>query len=190
LLAETEPERDSTRLLLARLLRGCAAGDREAFAELYRQTAPQLFGVALRILRQKERAEDVLQESFVAIWQRAADYDAAKGAPMTWLMTILRNRAIDALRRGASHPDQSAEPESVLLEIPAGAADSADRGMALRALQDCLAELERPQRHAMLMVYAYGLTQEELAARMATPLGTVKSWIRRSLMRLKKCLDG
>ena len=185
-----EPEPDAGRQQLTRVLRGTAIGDRTAFAELYRLTAPQLFGVALRILRQKERAEDVLQESFVAIWQRAADYNAAKGAPMTWLVTILRNRAIDALRRSGRHPDHSAEPESVLLDIPAGAADSSDRATALRALQDCLAELEAPQRRAMLMVYAYGFTQEELAARMATPLGTVKSWIRRSLMRLKKCLDG
>jgi RNA polymerase sigma-70 factor (ECF subfamily) len=175
---------------LVDLLRRVTAGDRAAFAELYDRTSPQLFGVALRILRQKEWAEDVLQESFVAIWQRAGDYDPAKGAAMTWLMTILRHRAIDALRRGARQPERLAEPEEALLALVAGPADSADRGSELRALQNCLAELGTPQRDAMLMVYAYGLTQEELAARIATPLGTVKSWIRRSLERLKKCLDG
>ncbi len=175
---------------LVDLLRRVAAGDRAAFAELYDRTSPQLFGVALRILRQRERAEDVLQECFVAIWQRAGDYDPAKGAAMTWLFTILRHRAIDAVRRGARQPERLAEPEEALLALVAGPADSADRGSELRALQNCLGELGAPQRNAMLMVYACGLTQEELAARIATPLGTVKSWIRRSLERLKKCLDG
>ena len=142
------------------------------------------------MLRQRDRAEDVLQESFVTIWQRAGDYDPAKGTPMTWLITILRHRAIDALRRSARQPERLAEPEEALLALVAGPADSADRGSDLRALQNCLGELGPEQRRAMLMVYAYGLTQEELAARLATPLGTVKSWIRRSLERLKKCLDG
>jgi RNA polymerase sigma-70 factor, ECF subfamily len=188
------PDRDTTgqdaAAHLIHLLRRVAAGDRAAFAELYDRTAPQLFGIALRILRQRERAEDALQDCFVAIWQKAGDYDPAKGAAMTWLMTVLRHRAIDALRRGAYQPERLAEPEEALLSLAAGPGDSADRGSDLRALQDCLGELGAPQRNALLMVYAYGLTQEELAARIATPLGTVKSWIRRSLERLKKCLDG
>jgi len=182
-------ERASTDRLIG-LLRAVGTGDRAAFAALYAQTAAQLFGVALRMLRQRDRAEDVLQESFVTIWQRAGDYDPAKGAPLTWLITILRHRAIDALRRSARQPERLAEPEEALLALVAGPADSADRGSDLRALQNCLGELGPEQRRAMLLVYAYGLTQEELAARLATPLGTVKSWIRRSLERLKKCLDG
>jgi RNA polymerase sigma-70 factor (ECF subfamily) len=175
---------------LVELLQRVAAGDRAAFAALYDRTSPQLFGVALRILRQKERAEDVLQECFVAVWQRAGDYDPAKGAAMTWLTTILRHRAIDVVRRGTRRPERLAEPEEALLALAAGPADDADRGSELRALQDCLGELGAAQRNAILMIYAYGLTQEELAAQTATPLGTVKSWIRRSLERLKKCLDG
>jgi RNA polymerase sigma-70 factor (ECF subfamily) len=180
----TEPRR------LEILLRNVAAGDRAAFAELYTLTASQLFGIALRMLRQRDRAEDVLQESFVAIWQRARDYDVSKGTAMTWLITILRHRAIDALRRGARQPERLAEDDAALLALVAGPADSADRGSELRALQNCLGELGVEPRRAMLMVYAYGLTQEEFAARSGTPLGTVKSWIRRSLERLKKCLDG
>jgi RNA polymerase sigma-70 factor (ECF subfamily) len=109
---------------------------------------------------------------------------------MTWLITILRHRAIDALRRGARQPERLAEDDAALLALVAGPADSADRGSELRALQNCLGELGVESRRAMLMVYAYGLTQEEFAARSGTPLGTVKSWIRRSLERLKKCLDG
>jgi RNA polymerase sigma-70 factor (ECF subfamily) len=188
---KAEPKsRVADSLRLETLLRGTAAGDRAAFAELYALAAPQLFGIALRILRQRDRAEDVLQESFVAIWQRARDYDPQKGGPMTWLITVLRRRAIDALRRGARQPERLAEPEASLLALVAGPADSAERGSELRALQNCLGELAAEPRRAMLMVYAYGLTQEEFAARTATPLGTVKSWIRRSLERLKKCLDG
>jgi RNA polymerase sigma-70 factor (ECF subfamily) len=179
---------DASRL--ETLLRETAAGNRAAFAALYALTAAQLFGVALRMLHQRDRAEDVLQESFVAIWQRASDYDPAKGAPMTWLITILRHRAIDALRRGARQPERLAEDEAALLALVARPADSADRGSELRALQNCLGELGAEPRRAVLMVYAYGLTQEEFATRTATPLGTVKSWIRRSLERLKKCLDG
>jgi RNA polymerase sigma-70 factor (ECF subfamily) len=175
---------------LADLIRATAAGDRAAFAELYRLTSPQLFGVALRILRQRDRAEDVLQESFVAVWRRAGDYDSGKGSAMTWLATILRHRAIDAIRRSAHQPERVAEPEEALLALAAGPADAADRGSQLWALQNCLAELGEQQRRAILMIYAYGLTQEELAARIATPLGTVKSWVRRSLERLKRCLDG
>jgi RNA polymerase sigma-70 factor (ECF subfamily) len=109
---------------------------------------------------------------------------------MTWLITILRRRAIDAVRRGGRQPERVAEPEEALARLAAGPADDADRGAALRALQRCLGLLGAPQREAILMIYAYGLTQEEFAARSKAPLGTVKSWVRRSLERLKTCLDG
>jgi RNA polymerase sigma-70 factor, ECF subfamily len=114
---------DASRL--ETLLRATAAGDRAAFAELYASTAPQLFAIALRILRQRDRAEDVLQESFVAIWQRARDFDAEKGGPMTWLITVLRNRAIDALRRGARQPERLAEGEDALMALAPPTAPSA-----------------------------------------------------------------
>jgi len=181
---------DPAAALLAELLLATGRGDREAFAELYRQCSPQLFGIALRIVRERARAEDVLQESFVAVWRRARDFDPRKGAAMTWLVTILRHRAIDALRRGVRQPERTAEGEAALLQLAAGPADATDRSAALAALQRCLGELADEPRHAMLMIYAYGFTQEELAARMKTPLGTVKSWVRRSLERLKRCLDG
>ncbi len=181
---------DPVAARLTELLLATGRGDREAFAELYRQCSPQLFGVALRIVRERARAEDVLQESFVAVWRRARDFDPRKGAAMTWLVTILRHRAIDALRRGVRQPERSAEGEATLLQLATGPADAADRSAMLAALQHCLGELGEEPRHAMLMIYAYGFTQEELSARMKTPLGTVKSWVRRSLERLKRCLDG
>lgn len=172
------------------LLRKIAAGDRAAFAELYRLTAPKLFGVALRIALRRDLAEEVLQESFIAVWDHAADYDPVKGSVMTWLVTIVRHRAIDQRRRRGNLADAKSEPDDILLTLAAGEIDRADRGAELAALQRCMNELEAEPRRAILLAYAYGYTHEELSARMQTPIGTIKSWIRRSLERLKRCLDG
>jgi len=172
------------------LLREVADGDRSAFAELYRRTAPKLFGVALRIALRRDLAEEVLQESFIAVWDHAADYDPVKGSVMTWLVTIVRHRAIDQRRRRGNLADAKSEPEDLLLSLPAGEIDRADRGAELSDLRRCLDQLEAEPKRAVLLAYAYGYTHEELSARMKTPIGTIKSWIRRSLERLKRCLDG
>jgi RNA polymerase sigma-70 factor, ECF subfamily len=170
------------------LMRRVARRDRTAFALLYRRTAPQLFGIAMRILRQQTDAEDVLQECFVAVWNRAATYDPQKSGVMTWLASILRHRAIDRRRRRAHIEDRLGSEED-LLALSAGVADDADRGAALAELRDCLEELEPAPRQAVLLAYAYGYTHEELAERLKAPMGTIKSWIRRSLERLKRCLE-
>lgn len=172
------------------LVRHVARRDHRAFAALYDLTSAKLFGVALRITRQRELAEDVLQESFAAVWERASDYDPVRGSVMSWLVTIVRHRAIDQLRRRAHRAEDSGAGDEALLALAAGAADSADRGAGLAALQRCLGQLEAQPRQAVLLAYAFGLTHEELARRLATPIGTVKSWIRRGLERLKRCLDG
>lgn len=174
---------------LHELMTRIARRDRAAFAELYRRTSAQLFGIALRILRQREEAEDVLQESFVAVWNQAGSFDPDKGSVMTWLVTILRHRAIDRRRRRAHLEDRTGSEED-LLALSAGAGDEADRSAGLAALEKCLGTLDDMPRRAILLAYAYGYTHEELAARLATPIGTVKSWVRRSLERLKRCLDG
>jgi len=174
---------------LQALMRGVVRRDRAAFATLYDRTAPQLFGIALRILRQREEAEDVLQEAFVAVWDRAASFDRARGSVMTWLVTVLRYRAIDRRRRRAHLEDRLGSEED-LRALTAAATDEADRGAGLAALQKCLGELEERPRSAVLLAYAYGYTHEELAQQLATPIGKVKSWVRRSLERLKRCLDG
>jgi RNA polymerase sigma-70 factor (ECF subfamily) len=174
---------------LRALMRGVVRRERAAFAALYDRTAPQLFGIALRILRQREEAEDVLQEAFVAVWDRAASFDPERGSVMTWLATILRHRAIDRRRRRAHLEDRLGSEED-LLSLTAAATDETDRGAGLAALQKCLGELEEGPRQAVLLAYAYGYTHEELAKRLTTPVGTVKSWVRRSLERLKRCLDG
>ena len=175
-------------LSLEQLLRRTARRDRAAFAALYAQTSAKLFGIALRIMRQREPAEEVLQESFVAVWQRAADYDPGRGSATGWLVTIVRHCAIDQLRRRTARPESRGVPEEALAALVSP--DSADTGAELRALQRCLDELDQAPRRAVLLAYCYGLTRDELAVRLAVPVGTVKSWLRRSLERLQRCLEG
>jgi len=129
-----------------------------------------------------------LQESFVAIWQRAQDFDPARGSAMGWLVTIVRHSAIDQRRRQATRPESRSAPQEAL--VGSAAPESADNGARLRALQLCLDELDEQPRHAVLLAYCYGLSRDELALRLGVPAGTVKSWLRRSLVRLQKCLDG
>src|SRR5215472_13439676 len=126
---------------LQALMRGVVRRYRAAFATLYDRTAPQLFGIALRILRQREEAEDVLQEAFVAVWDRAASFDPERGSVMTWLVTVLRHRAIDRRRRRAHIEDRLGSANDLLTHA-AGDTDEADRGANLAALQRCLGELE------------------------------------------------
>jgi RNA polymerase sigma-70 factor, ECF subfamily len=174
-------------LLLQELLRKTAGGDAEAFALLYKRTAGKLYAVAIRTAGRGEIAEDALQECFVTVWQRAADYDPRRGAAMSWLIAILRNCIIDRLRRRGVRPEGHATSEEALRQL--AAPESAETGAEMRALRACLDELDEQPRRAVMLAYLYGLTREELAAQLAVPLGTVKSWIRRSLGRLRRCLD-
>ena len=172
------------------LLLAVAGGERDAFAALYRATSPQLFALALRILRRRDAAEEVLQEAFVNVWRHAVDYRPEKGAAMGWMATIVRNRALDRLRR--------ARPETPLDEAPErhGWTDPAPDPLAkatmseeARRLDTCLERLEEGPRRAIRLAFYEGLTHEELTARLDAPLGTIKSWVRRGLMRLKTCLE-
>jgi RNA polymerase sigma-70 factor (ECF subfamily) len=150
-------------------------------------TSAKLFSIALRISGRRDIAEEILQESFVAIWARATDYDPVRGSAMAWLATITRHCAIDQLRHRQSRPEGHVAPEKLLRSfIAAGRSDS---GAELRALQDCLDELDPQPRRAVLLAYLYGLTRDEIAVRLTQPVGTVKSWLRRSLERLQRCLD-
>lgn len=177
---------------LADLLSRCGLRDQRAFAELYRQSAPKLFAVAVRITRRRDWAEEVLQESFVSIWNHSGGYNPVKSAPMTWMTTIVRNRALDLLRRpreveiGEEHeelmnsiPDEAPGPDLLLVQ-------SADAG----AIAECLGQLPDEQRTSITLAFFNGLSHGELAQQMQKPLGTVKTWIRRGLDRLKTCLDG
>lgn len=176
--------RDTDQMLIA-----CQGGDREAFSGLYRIASPQLFGLALRILRRRDWAEEALQECFVTVWRRASDYKPDLGPAMPWITVILRNKCLDRLRR--EKPLQPLD-ESAAAERPDEGPSPLEGAMAnaeAKRLKGCVDELDGEQKRSIQLAYYEGLTHEELAKRMAAPLGTVKSWIRRGLQRLKKCLE-
>ena len=175
---------------LPALLAACARRDRAAFERLYRETSPKLFGVALRILRRDDWAEDVLQECYVRIWDHARDYRAGLAAPMTWMTSIVRNRCLDWLRRPNLEviDEEGAMIEAAPSDAPGPLAELESEGEA-RALKKCLETLEARQRQAIALAYYDGLSHSELAAHLREPLGTVKTLVRRGLLRLKGCLQ-
>jgi len=174
---------------LARLLALAARGDRDAFAALYRETGPKLFGVSLRIVRERHLAEEILQESFVAIWRRAGDYEPARGTPLTWMAAIVRNRSLDLARRGGREvPDEEGLHTAGLADETASPGADLERRTAAHGIAECLGELEADQRQSIALAFFHGLTHTELAAHLRRPLGTVKTHIRRGLARLRDCL--
>jgi len=178
------------------LLARTGLGDRAAFAELYRRTSAHLFGVVLRINRDRGQAEDVLQETYVNVWRAAGGFDAAKAQPLTWLTSIARNRAIDSLRREQAQPRlrsaEQDEEENVydgVTDDQPGPLELLRRAAEARALGACMEMLSAPQRQSVALAFYDGLSHAEVAARLREPLGTVKSWVRRGLLALKACLD-
>jgi RNA polymerase sigma-70 factor (ECF subfamily) len=174
---------------LVALLAACAQGNRAAFEQLYHQTSAKLFGVALRIVRQEGLAEEVLQDCYIRIWNRAADYREGLAAPMTWMASIVRNRSLDWVRRvNPEVIDVEGEIiEGVASDGP-GPLTALERSRDGAALARCLGELESKQRQAILLAFHDGLSHSELAAHLRQPLGTVKTWVRRGLAKLKACL--
>jgi RNA polymerase sigma-70 factor (ECF subfamily) len=174
---------------LNRLLIATGRNDQKAFAELYKRTSSKLFGVCLRMLHDRGEAEEVLQETYTTVWRRAASFDAEKASAITWLITLSRNKAIDRLRQ---HREELLDDPSRLDEAvdgqPTPAADAETR-QEYQRLQHCLDELEPQQRDSVREAFFTGATYNELATRCMVPLGTMKSWIRRSLMQLRTCLD-
>ena len=180
--------------VLAGLLAACARRDQAAFSRLYQSTSPKLFGVALRILRREDWAEEVLQDCYVSIWNHAGSFDARLAAPMTWMTSIVRNRCLDWLRRprievSLARDDEDGEDplERVPSEDP-GPLEALARSADAKALGECLRRLEPKQRQAIMLAFYEGLSHSELASHMREPLGTVKTWVRRGLERLKGCL--
>jgi RNA polymerase sigma-70 factor (ECF subfamily) len=174
---------------LASLLARAGLGDRRAFEEVYRATHSKLFAVSLRIVRERQLAEEVLQDSFVAIWNHASDYAQAKSAPTTWMTAIVRNRSLDVLRRGAHETEDVDEVMALnLVDESASPANDFDAGQDMHSVRECLKELEPDQRQSIALAFFQGLSHSELASHMRKPLGTVKTHIRRGLMKLKDCL--
>jgi len=166
----------------------CARGERYALHSLYQQESRWLLGVALRIVRDRQRAEDVVHDAFVQVWLRAVTFDPVLGSARGWLYTIVRHRALKEVRQPgrvvALDPDELARWS----DAAQGDAGGEDRGLDVESLERCLDRLEAPRRACVVHAFVDGFTHEQIAERLATPLGTVKSWIRRSLAALKECL--
>jgi RNA polymerase sigma-70 factor (ECF subfamily) len=185
----------NSNTILAALISRVSLGDRGALKELYDSVGGKLLAVAFRVLDNRGVAEDILQEVFITIWNQAGSYNSDYVQPFSWLCAITRNRAIDQLRKtqldvplnwhdadGEEHtydaPDERDTPLESLINIESG-----------NRLHECLNALESEQKQVLLLAYFEGLTHSELAQRLKRPLGTIKAWTRRSLMRLRTCLE-
>jgi RNA polymerase sigma-70 factor, ECF subfamily len=175
---------------LAKLLARAGIGDRAAFAALFDATKSKLFAVSLRIVRERHLAEEVLQDSFVNIWNHAADYATAKAAPMTWMTAIVRNRSLDLVRR--PHLEMQDEDDFFTLNLEDESAGPDDLLTASRdkaRVERCMRDLEGDQLQSISLAFFHGLSHSEVADHMNKPLGTIKTHIRRGLMKLKGCLE-
>jgi RNA polymerase sigma-70 factor, ECF subfamily len=173
---------------LSALLRRVAARDRAAFSALYDVTSAKLYGVVVRILHRRDLADDVLQEVYIRIWERAVDYDAGKGSPIAWMAAIARNRALDEVRRKAPVSIEDApETLEVASEEPSPL-DNLNQSQDMQRLARCLDGLEPDRRDMVVLAYRQGLSREELAERYGRPVPTIKTWLRRSLAQLRDCL--
>lgn len=175
---------------LAELLAEVSNGDRRAFKDLYDRSSPKLFGVVLRIVRSREVADEVLQETYLRIWQSASRFEPKSGRPMTWMISIARYAAIDTIRKRTDATLKSAEEYDDRVQNIAAPDDQERDIMIQRELLRCLGQLAENQREAVLLAYCSGHSREELAAHFAAPVPTVKTWLRRSLIALRLCLEG
>ena len=191
-MADTErypgaPDDSAEAAALAALLGRCGQGDRAAFRRLYDLESKRLYGLALRITRQPALAADAVHDALLQAWERAALFDPGRGSVAAWLTGLVRYRAIDAMRKrarevtGIDLPDEADETPGALERLSASAAGE--------ALRRCLSTLEQHQRRVIVLAFVDGLSHAELAVRLESPLGTVKSWIRRGLQALKACLE-
>jgi RNA polymerase sigma-70 factor (ECF subfamily) len=173
---------------LRQLLAQCSLGDRRAFETLYQRVGPRLHGVALRLMGRPDLAEEVLQESFVRIWNNASRYEPHLSAPLTWMINITRNQAIDQLRKHRDRPLSDLE-EQALVDPTPSALEQLNSAREASALKRCLDRLDGMQRQSITIAYFQGMSGSELAEHLAVPLGSVKSWIRRGMERLRRCLE-
>jgi len=176
---------------LTALLTRAGAGDRDAFERLYARTSAKLFGVICRICANRELAKEVLQESYVIVWQKAHTYDPGLGSPIAWMARIARNRAIDMRRLRTERISDLSDPIDDYDEAaPADPASEAEQNEELRRLEGCLDGLPADRKEMILLAYYSGWSREELAEKFSRPVNTVKTVLRRSLALLRECLDG
>lgn len=195
-----KPDPDADSRSLEALIAAAARGDHACFAEIYQRTHLHLFGVAIRILGQGQAAEDVLQEAYVSIWKNASGYRSEVNGQtlqaMTWLIAIVRNKALDALRartrRRESELPESGDVDEDEVQALGNPAPSAmqllEQASQALHIEACMNTLDGSHRQSLALAYYQGLSHSEVAAQMGAPLGSVKAWIRRGLEKLKGCL--
>ena len=191
-MSSRDNREDRQNATLRRLLHRVADGDPTAFRKLYDATSPHLYAIALKMMRGHAAADDVLQDAFVQVWHRAGDYHVERGRVIAWLATIVRYRAIDRLRGRRSGMPLDESPGGMDPIDPDAAAGPLNSAMAAddsRFLSRCLERLSDTQQQSVALAFFHGLTHAELADSLALPLGTIKSRLRRSLQRLRECLE-
>lgn len=186
-MASTDPAEARARLV--DLLLRTGQEDRAAFSRLYKLTSAKLFGICLRICGERQAAEDVLHEVYLTIWKRAGAFEPGRASPISWLATIARNRAIDWRRAQGNRVSVPVDDAMPIADSRAIASDMMLAAEGEQRLHLCLSALDDKAQAAIRTAFFDGLTYAELAERLAVPLGTMKSWIRRGLSRLKECLD-
>jgi RNA polymerase sigma factor (sigma-70 family) len=173
-------------------LAACAQGDRQALHRIYQFESHRLLGVALRIVRERSRAEDVLHDAFMNIWTKASSFDAMRGSGRGWIHSIVRNQALSAVRSNGREVSADEEAiEALEAETVAGSAPMAEMfeiNADIGRLDECLQALDAPKRNSILAAYLDGCSHSEIAARLNAPLGSVKAWIKRGLLSLRECM--
>jgi RNA polymerase sigma factor (sigma-70 family) len=183
-MTAASPVDSATEAQIAAAIGRCASGDRAALRIIYDIESQRMVGVARRMLRRQDLAEEAVQDAFMRVWRSARTFDPQKGAGRSWLYAILRNSALTILRdesRFTSDEDAADEAapmtESALARLP-----------ETSALRRCLERLDAKRRSVVVLAYVHGLSHGELAGKLGVPLGTVKSWVRRSLISLQECM--
>jgi RNA polymerase sigma-70 factor (ECF subfamily) len=171
------------------LLEAAAKGERAAFQALYRKTAPKLFAIVLRIVKDRAAAEDILQDTYLRVWQKAVTYSSSAGEPIGWLASIARNRAFDILRKKNPALPGRYEEDTGWFDKMMYLRDEEASAADLDALRHCLQQIEAQVRDCILLAYYEGYSREELASRYDRPVNTIKTWLHRGLAALKMCLD-
>jgi RNA polymerase sigma-70 factor, ECF subfamily len=170
------------------LLAAVGRGDQAAFERLYNATRGKLYGVVLRILRRPDLAEEVVQEAYVKIWRSAGQFDPAIASPITWMVAIARNRAIDLVRKKTEDPiEDESEANKIAAETPHPLAQR-EMTEELKKLLACMGKLDPERQRLVLLAYYSGWSREQLAAKFDKPVNTIKTWLRRSLMEIRECL--
>ncbi|TGN40658.1 sigma-70 family RNA polymerase sigma factor [Marinobacter confluentis] len=174
---------------ISKLIARVAQADRAAFSSLYQATAPKLLGVVLRILNNRAWAEEVIQDAYLKVWQKAGQFDEDKSSPITWMVSIARNSAIDELRK---HPTGRTVNDDQLDQVPGGqttAQQQVEDQQSVNQLNHCIDQLEKERQDMVRLAYLNGWSRDDLAGQFGQPVNTVKTWLRRALQDIKRCLE-